>query len=66
MSSRWPIRRPTEHAALRAVDRSARPLPSVPALLAALIEANDRKDRAAVCLCAHKAVRSALLEVGEQ
>jgi hypothetical protein len=66
MTSRWPIRRPTENAALRAVDRSARPLPSVPALLAALIEANDRKDRAAVCLCAHRTVRSALLEVGEQ
>ncbi|MGW6141589.1 hypothetical protein [Streptomyces sp. NPDC055140] len=65
MSSRWPIRRPTEHAALRAVDRSARPLPSVPALLAALLEANERKDRAAVCLCAHRTVRSALQEVGE-
>jgi hypothetical protein len=60
------VPRPTERAAIAAACRSERPLPSVPALLAALIEANDRKDRAAVCLCAHKTVRSALKEVGEQ
>lgn len=65
MSSRWPIRRPTEHAALRAVCRSARPIPPVPALLAALLEANERNDREGVCLAAHRVVRAAAPEVGE-
>ncbi|TXJ73285.1 hypothetical protein E2C11_29535 [Streptomyces lavendulae] len=65
MSSRWPVRRPTEAAALRAVCQSARPLPPVPALMAALIEAKDRRDREAVTLCAHRAVRAAAPEVGE-
>lgn len=59
------IRRPTERAAIRAAGRSARPLPPVPALLAALIEANDRRDREAVTLCAHLVVRAAAPEVGE-
>ncbi|MFE4408366.1 hypothetical protein [Streptomyces sp. NPDC056821] len=59
------MRRPTEHAAIRAAGRSARPLPSVPALLAALLDANERQDRAAVCLCAHRTVRAAVKEVGE-
>lgn len=66
MTSRWPIRRPTEHAALRAVCRSARPVPPVPALMAALIEANDRRDHEAVTLCAHRVVRAATPKVGEQ
>ncbi|ANJ07163.1 hypothetical protein [Streptomyces parvulus] len=59
MSARWPVRRPTEHAAIRAVCRSARPTPSVPALMAALIEANERRDREGVCLAAHRVVRAA-------
>lgn len=59
MKKQWPIRRPTENAALRAVCRSARPAPSVPALMAALIEANDRRDREGVCLAAHRVVRAA-------
>lgn len=59
------VRRPTERAALAAAARSGRPLPSVPALLAALLVANDRGDREAVTLCAHRAVRAAAPEVGE-
>lgn len=65
MNSTRPIRRPTEAAALRAAARSARQLPPVPALMAALIEANDRRDREAVNLCAHLVVRVAAPEVGE-
>lgn len=65
MTSRWPIRRPTEHAALRAVCRSARPLPPVPALMAALLDASERRDREGVCLAAHRVVRAAAPEVGE-
>ncbi|MGY4994060.1 hypothetical protein [Streptomyces sp. 1222.5] len=64
--SRRPVRRPTERAALRAVARSARPLPPVPALMAALLEANERRDREAVTLCAHRVVRAADPQVGEQ
>ncbi|WP_328757448.1 hypothetical protein [Streptomyces sp. NBC_00271] len=63
--SRNHISRPTEHAAIRAASRSARPLPSVPALMAALIDAKDRRDGEAVILCAHRAVRAAAPEVGE-
>ncbi|MFJ8192813.1 hypothetical protein ACIQ8D_24080 [Streptomyces sp. NPDC096094] len=65
MSARYPVRRPTEHAALRAVSRSERPLPSVPALMAALLDANQRRDREGVCLTAHRVVRAAAPEVGE-
>lgn len=54
------VPRPTEHAALRGVERAAKPRPSVAALLAALLDAHDRGDRAGVRLCAHAAVRSAL------
>ncbi|MFF4839248.1 hypothetical protein ACFY2G_04195 [Streptomyces collinus] len=59
------ISRPTEAAALRAAARSTRPLPPVPALLAALLDANERRDREAVTLCAHRVVRAATPEVGE-
>lgn len=62
MTSRWPVRRPTESAALAAAGRSARPLPPVPSLLAALIEANDRRDREGVQLAAHLVVRAAAPE----
>lgn len=64
MTSRWPIRRPTEHAALRACDRKPKQLPAVPALMAALIEAVDRSDREGICLAAHRVVRAAAPEVG--
>ncbi|RSS16631.1 hypothetical protein [Streptomyces sp. WAC08401] len=65
MTAKWPVRRPTEHAALRAVCRSARPAPSVPALMAALVDAVDRSDREGICLAAHRVVRAATPEVGE-
>ncbi|WP_327319259.1 hypothetical protein [Streptomyces sp. NBC_01235] len=59
------VRRPTEVAAIRAAARSGRRLPPVPALLAALLEANDRRDREAVTLCAHRVVRASEPGVGE-
>ena len=59
------IRRPTEVAAIRAAARSARPQPSIPALMAALIVANERADREGVTLAAHLVVRAAAPEVGE-
>ncbi|MDX3578642.1 MULTISPECIES: hypothetical protein [unclassified Streptomyces] len=63
--SRSRIARPTEVAALRAVARSARPTRSVPALMAALLVANERRDREGVQLCAHRVVRASEPEVGE-
>ena len=65
MSTRSYIPRPTEHAAIRAACRSARPLPPVPALMAALLDANERRDREGVTLAAHRVVRAAAPEVGE-
>lgn len=66
MAARFPIPRPTEVAALRAVARSARRLPPVPSLMAALVEAVDRRDREGTCLAAHRVVRAAApMEVGE-
>ena len=65
MSRYTTVPRPTEHAAIRAVCRSARPAPSVPALMAALIVANERRDREGICLAAHRVVRAAAPEVGE-
>ncbi|BCL20286.1 hypothetical protein GCM10017668_21290 [Streptomyces tuirus] len=65
MTARWPIRRPTEHAALRGVARSARPTPSIPALMAALVDSIERRDREGICLAAHRVVRAAAPEVGE-
>lgn len=65
MTARSYVPRPTERAAIAAACASARPLPSVPALMAALLEANARRDREAVNLCAHRVVRAAAPEVGE-
>lgn len=62
MSSRYPVRRPTESAAIRAAGRSARSLPTVPALMAALLDANARGDREGVTLAAHRVVRIAAPE----
>ncbi|WP_234539411.1 hypothetical protein [Streptomyces shenzhenensis] len=59
------VRRPTERAAIRAAARSARPLPPVTALMAALLEANDRSDREGVTLAAHRVVRASEPGVGE-
>ncbi|MDU8998222.1 hypothetical protein [Streptomyces mirabilis] len=64
MKKKWPISRPTEHAALRACDRTPRRLPPVPALMAALIDAVDHDDREGICLAAHRVVRAAAPEVG--
>lgn len=63
--NRRPIARPTERAALAAVCRSPRRLPSVPALMAALLVAHERRDREGVQLAAHRVVRVAAPEVGE-
>ncbi|MET7619025.1 hypothetical protein [Streptomyces sp. NPDC005408] len=57
MTSAWPVRRPTENAALRAADRSERRLPPVPAILADLLTANQLGDRHGVNLCAHLVAR---------
>ncbi|WP_329240535.1 hypothetical protein [Streptomyces canus] len=65
MTAKWPIPRPTEHAALRAVARSARPHPSVPAILADLITAQRLNDQHGMNLCGHLVARAALQEVGE-
>jgi hypothetical protein len=65
VTSRSRIARPTEHAALTAVCRSARPLAPIPALMAALLEANSRRDREGATLAAHLVVRATAPEVGE-
>ena len=66
MTSRWPVRRPTEHAALRAECRSARPIPPVPPIMAALLDPVDRRDLEGVCLASHRVVRAAApKEMGE-
>ncbi|MGJ5897983.1 hypothetical protein ACSCBZ_39455 [Streptomyces niveiscabiei] len=53
------VRRPTEQAAAMAACRSARPLPSVPALMAALLVAHERRDLEGVSLASHRVVRAA-------
>jgi hypothetical protein len=65
MTSRWPIPRPTEHAALRACDRSPRPTLQIPAILADLITAHAAGDREGMCLLGHRAVRATSPEVGQ-
>nr|WSY53826.1 hypothetical protein OG999_29405 [Streptomyces sp. NBC_00886] len=64
MSARL-VRRPTEHAAIRAAARSARRLPPVDCLLEALVIARRADDREGMTLAAHRAVRAAAPEVGE-
>lgn len=59
------ISRPTEHAAICAACRSPRPLPPIPSLMAALLVANERRDREGTTLAAHRVVRAAAPEVGE-
>ena len=65
MSGRSRIARPTESAAIRAAGRSPRRRPSVPSLMAALLDANERGDREGTVLCAHRIVRASEPEVGE-
>ncbi|MEW2083496.1 hypothetical protein [Streptomyces sp. NPDC005283] len=64
MSSRWPVRRPTENAAIRAADRSERPLPPVQVLFADLITSYAIKDRRGLNLMCHRVARFGG-EVGE-
>ena len=59
------VRRPTEEAAVNAASRSVRKLPPIQIILADLLTANQLGDRHGVNLCAHKAARAALGEVGE-
>lgn len=65
MTRRFPIRRPTERAALAAAARSARPLPPVEYLLDALVLARRLDDREGQTLAAHRIVRASEPEVGE-
>ncbi|MFF5919574.1 hypothetical protein ACFY8C_14630 [Streptomyces flavochromogenes] len=66
MTSKWPIPRPTEAAAIRAADHRPRGIPPIQVVLADLLAANELGDRRGVNLCAHKAARVALGKVGEQ
>ncbi|MFI6123266.1 hypothetical protein ACIBCU_26395 [Streptomyces sp. NPDC051064] len=45
MSSKWPIPRPTENRALRALNRTPRELPAYPELFASLMVASRNSDR---------------------
>lgn len=70
MKKKWPVPRPTEHAALRAIERAQRrrprrQVPHVPALMAALIDAIGQEDREGICLSSHRVVRAAAPEVGK-
>lgn len=64
MTAHWPIRRPTENAALRAYDRKPPTTPSVPALFAGLVVAQATNDRHGRNLFAHAIARQGG-EVGE-
>jgi hypothetical protein len=55
--SRTPIRRPTEHAAIRAACRSPRQLPPVESLFAALVVTNALDDRRGSNLIGHAIAR---------
>jgi hypothetical protein len=66
VKKKFPVPRPTEHAALRAADRSARPGPLVEVLLDNLVTAQRAGDREGWCLCAHRAARALLGKVDER
>lgn len=66
MTSKWPIPRPTESAAIGAADRRPRTLPPIQVVLADLLTANQLGDRHGVNLCAHRAARVVLGKVGER
>lgn len=57
MRSNWPVRRPTENAALRALDRAPRSCPEYPALFAGLLTATAAGDRHGVNLLGHRIAR---------
>ncbi|MCT9078814.1 hypothetical protein [Streptomyces fulvoviolaceus] len=61
---RWPIPRPTEHAALRALDHVRLVLPSQPVLFAGLVTAQAVGDQHGANLFAHAIARQGG-EVGE-
>lgn len=64
--SGYRVRRPTEHAAIRAVCRSAqRPTYQLPAVLADMTTAHRLGDREGLLLLVCRAVRATSLEVGE-
>ncbi|AZQ35921.1 hypothetical protein EJ357_22585 [Streptomyces cyaneochromogenes] len=70
MKKKWPVPRPTENAALRAIDRDnrhrrPRQLAPVPALMAALVDAVAQQDREGICLSSHRVVRAAAPEVAQ-
>ena len=58
MTARWPVRRPTETAALLAVARTARPLPPITGLFAALVTACALDDRHGTNLAGHRIARA--------
>ncbi len=62
--SRSYIPRPTEHAAIRAACRTARPTPAPHLILADMVTAHRTGDQHGVNLCAHRLVRAAAPEVG--
>lgn len=57
MTAHWPIRRPTEHAAISAVFRSPRRLPPVEALFAHLVITHASGDRHGSNLLGHAIAR---------
>ncbi|QNT96759.1 hypothetical protein HEP81_06524 [Streptomyces griseofuscus] len=57
--NRGPVRRPTEVAALRAVARSARPLPPPAVLFAHLVVTDAARDRHGSNLLGHRIARAA-------
>ncbi|MFE5873019.1 hypothetical protein ACFQ6V_30810 [Streptomyces roseifaciens] len=59
MSTRYPVRRPTEDAAVHAAARTSRPLPPAHVLLAALVSAYATGDRRGMQLFALAVVRTA-------
>jgi len=63
MTARWPVRRPTESAAIRAAGRSARPNPTPQTILADMVTAHRTEDRYGIRLCAHLLVRATTPDV---
>jgi hypothetical protein len=58
MTTKWPIPRPTETAALRNAARTARPLPPVTSMFAALMTAAALDDRHGTNLAGHRIARA--------
>jgi hypothetical protein len=58
VNGRSQVARPTEHAAIRAASRSARPLPPVEVLFAHLVVAHAMNDRHGANLFGHAIARS--------